>query len=400
MRIRGVLACCVLVGCAGEGTSSVTHAVIDGPFAYLDGADVAAGSVRGVTSIDVGDLSGDGNPDVVVLEGGRHAGDRVTFAWFEAPSSEGRDWTRHEFPRPDPFRPFVGAAKVGDVDGDGDQDVVVSMDNHSGSRRSAYIYWLENDGADWRVQSIARDLRAHHINDMELTDLDDDGRLDVIVRALEPNELRLYFQDASGWTERILDASPYGGTGEGFSVGDIDRRGAIDITICGHWLEAPSDPRRENYRAHDVDADFKDTNANVKEAVGDINGDGRNDVVLSPAEGFRGGGNHVLAWYEAPSDPTGRWTQHVVERDFNGGHVVRLLDFDGDGDLDLLSGVAWSRWGQTANITLYPNRDGAFGSAQVLVSGQGLYNVGVGDIGRDGDLDFVGQDTYSGSSRP
>ncbi|MEM9070744.1 MAG: hypothetical protein AAGE52_19710, partial [Myxococcota bacterium] len=47
-----------------------------------------------------------------------------------------------------------------------------------------------------------------------------------------------------------------------------------------------------------------------------------------------------------------------------------------------------------------PNRDGAFGSAQVLVSGQGLYNVGVGDIGRDGDLDFVGQDTYSGSSRP
>jgi len=48
--------------------------------------DVSEGHVLGVSSMDSGDIDGDGRADVVVLEGGKHAGGRQTFAWYRAPS--------------------------------------------------------------------------------------------------------------------------------------------------------------------------------------------------------------------------------------------------------------------------------------------------------------------------
>lgn len=404
--MRSLLIFCL--ACSNTDAESLQQAIVDGPIDFVAELDVSSGSVSGVSSLDAADIDGDGLVDVLALEGGKHAGDRVTFAWFESPADPSTDaWARHDLNRPDPFRPFIGAAKLGDIDGDGDPDLVVSMDNHSGGTRSAYLYAMINPRpgdvtADWTVHTIASDLAVHHINDMELADLDGDDRLDVIVRALEPNQLRLYFQDSpSSWQEKVIDSSPFGATGEGFAVGDIDRSGELDISICGHWLQAPGNPRTQSYTAHDIDAGYESINANVKEAIGDIDGDGRNDVIISPAEGYRSGGNHVLAWYRAPEDPTGTWTQNVIASDYNGGHTVKLGDLDGDGDLDVVSGVAWSMWGQTQQVRIFFNTGGgAFDETQQVVMGKGLYSGVLVDLGNDGDLDIVGQDSYAGSSRP
>lgn len=397
------------LACSTTDYSGIQQAVVDGPIDFVAELDVSSGDVRGVSSLDAADIDGDGLVDVLALEGGRHAGDRLTFAWFESPDDPSMDaWVRHDLNQPDPFRPFIGAAKLGDLDDDGDPDLIVSMDNHSGGTRSAYLFAMINPQpagdvtGDWTIHTIASDLDVHHINDMELADLDGDDRLDVIVRALTPNQLRIYFQDSpSAWTEKVIDSSPWGSTGEGFAVGNIDRAGELDISICGHWLEAPANPRTQDYVAHDIDAEYESVNANVKEAIGDIDGDGRNDVIISPAEGYRSGGNHVLAWYRAPEDPTGTWTQNVIAPDYNGGHTVKLGDLDGDGDLDVVSGVAWSMWGQTQQVRIFYNTGGgAFDNTQQVVMGKGLYSGVLVDLGNDGDLDIVGQDSYAGTSRP
>lgn len=66
--------------------------------------------------------------DIGVFEGGKHAQERVTFAWLESPEKPGTDtWIKYKLPQPVPLSPFIGAVKFGDIDQDGDPDLVVSM---------------------------------------------------------------------------------------------------------------------------------------------------------------------------------------------------------------------------------------------------------------------------------
>ena len=386
------------------------QAVTNGPVKFAPGFDISGGSVRGVSALDAQDLDGDGYVDVGVFEGGLHAGGRVTFAWFRSPAKGGQTWTRYAFTLPSPMRPFIGAARFGDVDHDGDYDLVVAMDNHSGTTKSAYIYWLENPRparaatTAWTVRQVRADLAVDHINDMDLADMDGDGRLDVVVRALDPNQLLIYFQNGpASWTERSLDTAAFGATGEGFALGNLDRQGNTDISIAGHWLQAPSAARTGPYVAHVIDAQYATINANTKEDIADIDRDGRMDVVISPAEGYRDGGNHLLAWYRGPTNPVSAtsWQRTVVASNYNGAHTVELADMDGDGDLDLVSGVAWALWGQTQSVSVFYNLGaGAFGNRQTLAAGRGLYSGVVRDLFADGDLDIIGPDTYSGESHP
>lgn len=369
---------------------------------FADPVDISAGTLSEPTAIAVADLNGDGRVDVGAFN---HA----QLVWFESPAIHGGDWARHDFDLPDIQSPFVGAARFGDIDGDGDKDLVLSMDRHVAEPRSAHVFWWENPGGQlaaeqpWIRRAIASDIDFGHINDMELADMDGDGRMDVIVRSLIPNRLHIFFQNEDeAWERRGFDTRAFGEQGEGFAVGDIDGQGNLDVSICGFWLEAPEDPREAIYRRHAIDPDYSTINGNCKQQLGDIDGDGRADLVLSPAEGYREGGNHVLAWYRAPADPTGAdWSRTVLAEGLNGAHTVQLADLDNDGDLDVLSGVAWDMWGQTREIRMYRNQGGGrFGSGEVISADNGLYTGRVADVDGDGDLDIVGQETYQENARP
>lgn len=176
--------------------------------------DVANGSVEGVSSLDVADLNNDGRGDVVVVEGGKHAGGRMTFAWFEAPTLVQGSWTRHEFGNDAQLRSFLGAAKLADMDGDGDIDLVVSSDNHSGGSKQADVYVYINPGSgsvatSWSFHRVTpTTLALHHINDMEIADMDGDGKPDIVTRSLSPNQIQIFFQDSiSSYSRKTIDTN-------------------------------------------------------------------------------------------------------------------------------------------------------------------------------------------------
>ncbi|MSR57176.1 MAG: VCBS repeat-containing protein [Planctomycetaceae bacterium] len=130
------------------------------------------------------DLDGDGDPDLILPVGDNlevtHSFPQAYHGclWFE---NQG-NWTfaTHR------IASFGGtyAAAVGDLDSDGDRDVVlVSMFNNWDNRENASVVWLENDGRQqfttWQIDSQP----THRIT-VAVGDLDGDGRNDILTGGL------------------------------------------------------------------------------------------------------------------------------------------------------------------------------------------------------------------------
>jgi len=395
MKFFRILVLLTTLSLIGESVSEATV-----PFA--DPVDIARGGLKGVSSLDAKDIDGDGLIDIAVIEGGKHASGKA-FAWFKAPVDSQGTWERHEFNDAAPLKSFLGSAKLADFENDGDNDLVVSSDNHSGETKDADILVFENPLPDgdvsrpWRLTYVARGLPYHHINDMEVADMDNDGKIDVVVRSLEPNQIHIFFQNSmSSWTKKSIPSDL--SRSEGLGIGKLNSDDLPDITFTGFLLRAPKRPRSQKYTKIPVDPGYYKVNQNTKEAIGDIDGDGLLDIVISPAEAYRGGKDHDLAWYRNPGgDLTGTWKKSVVLAATNNIHTVKLALVNDDDKLDIVTGVAWGKMSVTV---FYNSGNGKFESRQTVSSGKGLYSGVVVDIGNDGDMDIIGQDTYAKDSKP
>ena len=371
---------------------------------FRPGKDASEGKANGVQVMDAGDVNGDGHADVVALCGGKHANSSI-FAWFEAPSTIQGTWKKHGLGNDSQLRSFLGSCKLYDFDGDGDLDLALSSDNHSGSTKACDLYVYENPGpsrvtGSWNYQRVtSRTQPWHHVNDMAVDDMDQDGKPDIVCRSLVPNTIHIFFQNNMGsWTRKSINTGI--DQSEGLAVGDINGDGTPDIEFTGYWLKAPSSPRTGSYSKLKIDAGYKNTNQNTKDDLGDIDGDGDLDLVLAPAEHYRGGDDHILAWYRNPGgtpDNT-NWSRVTVQSNLNDIGQAKLRDLDDDGDLDIIIGRCFVSpfyikvW--------YNDGDGNFGSPATVSSNKGLYSAAITDFDGDGDLDIAGHETYAKGSRP
>lgn len=84
-----------------------------------DGARAKGSDLR---EIDVGDIDGDGDPDIVVADEGRHA-----IVWYENPGATFvTDWPEHVVDQSQAYLRWCHSVKLGDVDDDGDLDIAVA----------------------------------------------------------------------------------------------------------------------------------------------------------------------------------------------------------------------------------------------------------------------------------
>ena len=294
-------------------------------------------------SMAIGDIDGDGDLEVVAT------GDQYVYAWHhDGAMVEG--WPQREWG----FRSSSPA--LADIDRDGDLEVIVgSLGNrvhawhHDGSVVAGWPQWTGGDVA----------------SSPAVGDIDGDGVIEVVVGSSDANVYVWHYDGTAmdGWpqaTGGAIESSP--------ALGDLDGDGDIEVVI------GANDGRV--YAWHHTGATVTGwpvtTSASEivsSPALGDIDGDGDLEVVI--------GGDRVYAWHHGGAAVAG-WPQSA-------GWDVRsspaLGDMDGDGDLEVVAGSIW--------VYAWHGDGGAVGGWPVLLEYSTYSSPALGDIDGDGDVEVV-----------
>lgn len=309
--------------------------------------------------------------------------------WFEAPS-----WAPHKI-RDIPFT-------NGYVDNFSDLPVDVDGDGYTDIVQIAYfarrIVWLKNPGKT-KNSWVESEIEAIGPTEFAfLVDLNNDGKAQEILPqftgAASSPVLWYELQDHT-WVRHVVSPQSYG---HGIGVGDLNGDGRNDILTAKGWLEAPPNPRAAgDWTFHPTDWGQTGTWEFGFMHVLDVNGDGRKDVVTTIAHA-----SGVL-WIEQMAD--GRWISRTIDNTWSQSHTSALADLTGDGQVELITGKRYHARNAAADASereplglyWYEFQRGTPPTSVSWVrhiidyggrAGTGLQMVAI-DIDRDGDIDVV-----------
>lgn len=278
---------------------------------------------------------------------------------------------------------YNNQVRAGDVDGDGDPDLVLCA--FFGRQTRLYV----NDG-----NGFFTDVTATHMppdtdwaTDLDLDDVDGDGDLDVVIGNgdVTPQD-RLYLNDGSGvFSDATAALMPADAEwANAIRLGDVDGDGDPDL-VTGHPVPDSTDLYLNDGSGRFHDATERslsrvDDRSNAV-VIGDVNGDGAGDLVFGNS-----GQNRLML-----GDATGRFgdvTPQAWPIDAADTRDVLLLDVDADGDLDAILGNS------VPTPTQQYENDGAgvfvdVSSTRMPAVTMSIRSLASGDVDGDGDDDLV-----------
>ncbi len=242
----------------------------------------------GATALS-GDFDGDGDRDIVLINrpGGKPgAGVHL---------GRNRGTGELDYERVGDAVPNAVAA-AGDLDGDGDLDLVMASIEPDGTPTLAV--WT-NDGRGHFARSPMK-LPTGNFVGIGLADFDGDGRLDLWTEehipghdaASQTNRLAVLLSTADGFRESWAIETPIGHTATATAAAcDFDGDGFADLVGVGPWRDAPArfvflNDGRGRFQNSIYLGDYS---TDGKPAVGDFNGDSRPDIVFGPHYPFSNG---------------------------------------------------------------------------------------------------------------
>lgn len=269
--------------------------------------------------VAVGDVNKDGKTDIL-------AGNY----WFEAPL-----WKPHLI-HADTLNPIPGYSTSfvnfsSDVNNDGWIDLI-RFDEPGG-----ICVWYQNPGTKntlWQGRTL---LLHAGIETPLCVDIDGDGRLDILCNDVTAKQV-VWMQSpvTSGdttWQRHVISNDSLRATDRythGLGWGDVNKDGRNDVIVRTGWWEAPKDVKQNDWTFHP--ADLGEDCANM--LVYDVDGDGDNDVISSSAH------KYGIWWHEQVKDDNGNtvWTTHEISKLFSQSHALVMQDINGDGHPDLVTG--------------------------------------------------------------
>jgi Tol biopolymer transport system component len=215
--------------------------------------------------------------------------------------------------------------------------------------------------------------------------IDADGALDVVTSSKLDHRIAWYYNGltSSGEFAGPLDISIAMTAASAVETGDVDGDGDIDVLATAPDASSTSWFPNEGGRfGGGVTISPYGLCRTVCPA--DVDGDGDLDVLF--ANDFSTG---EIAWYENRDGAGSFSAETAVTTAADDPWSVAAGDFDGDGDLDVVSASAGAPSGP--RVQWYANLDGqgAFGAPNVLSTSSDPNAVGAGDLDGDGDTDIL-----------
>ena len=189
------------------------------------------------------DLEGDGDFDLVVV--------RLSGVTIHR-NLGGSTWTTGPSPAPPPASQFPYFGTAGDIDGDGDQDIIVGINGFQSASGYSQAYsttlrLLRNDGATWTNVSLAGLPTAEDYSAALLADIDGDGAKDIVAaRSLDGINTGVWgrveiWRNLGGFavarSAALETGLEVGGLGNIFTIlhRDVDDDGVADLVLNGAY---------------------------------------------------------------------------------------------------------------------------------------------------------------------
>lgn len=346
-------------------------------------------------AVQAGDVDGDGLADLVVLMTPSQLDGTAGSSLLIYPHQHGAPLDAHTtLALPQGTDCWPGTASIADVTGDGRTDIVV------GTWNCGALVVERSSSGTW---SITATVAIPKFNQMLVADVNGDGRPDLVSTRNGEYALNIAYGNASGRFDPVTTITvpmpadyPTYASFNGLAAGDVDGDGRLDLVVLPSTTESTQAVMLLKQRSDGTLGPVSylpmpgrgtapSTSALL---IGDINGDGRADVVV--------GGGHAntdsyLLTYTQRSDgslaapvsvPAAQWPA-----------AITLTDLDGNGRPDL---VVQHGTGSSSRLGVYlQSRHGALHSERMIDSydpGFTSRYLALADFNGDGLLDLAAPD--------
>ena len=235
-----------------------------------------------------------------------------------------------------------------DFTGDGWPDILSSL----GNRHMDLYVNPRGESRRWDKYGVLTTISTEIVL---MKDLDKDGKPELIFgqNAQAPGGAGYAWarpdpaNPTAVWTPHVFSNPGETVSGHGIGVGDVNSDGRLDVVVPTGWYEQPAEGIAKTpwtFHPYNFGNQAVFGMGGGEMGVYDINGDGLTDVIAGSAH------NWGLYWYEQKknADGTRTFVEHRVMHDFsteNMGNVVfselhaaRVADMDGDGIPDFITG--------------------------------------------------------------
>ncbi len=326
---RALFTLAMLAGILALFNSDAANTSANVLYTFTQGAVYPTGSVP--NGIAVGDLNGDGIPDIVTADAGS---DSISVL---IGNKDGTYQPRQVYK----VGQNPSSVALADIDGDGHLDAIVTNNDDN----TVTIWWGKGDGTFSGSTLLGTTGNGPHR--IAVGDLDGDGRLDIAVVDWTSTTANIFFNDGN----RQFTTATLGtwGQPDSIALGDLNGDGMLDIVVGG---ERESVYINQGGRKFKSTGNFQPTDHSDEVIIADINHDGKGDVISASMHE-----STINILYGNGDGTLDDNTNDIVIYPLSGGaNSLILQDVNGDGIPDLIVGYTT---GSTISV-LIGTSDGHF----------------------------------------